>query len=384
LNRAFPWLHGLLSALGLYITATLTAGHYLGRDLPCGASSLGCQTVARDSWAVALGQPVALWGFVVYALLALATFGLGKALIRKFAFFLVTAAVLASLAFTYRSLVVLQAHCVWCLASAGTFILLLFVHLRLSKPTAAEAERPFSPLVPGLVSILAGAGMAYYGWDHIGRTAVRGIPYKSDVVLATKPEEWVPEQANILGEARAEATLVEFADMRCPSCIQFSERVKGLIQGIPKLRLVYRHLPLTMIPGHELSDRIAALSEIAAEKNRFWDFLARNAQVEDASSIEAYRPVLQDLGIDPDEAFKRVLDKGDAAVRRVIRDMEFSKRVGFSATPTLVLLIPGQRPRVLATYELPKVLEEPDVIQALAPDPAPESAGDRKPEPQDP
>lgn len=384
MNRAFPWLHGLLSALGLYITATLTAGHFLGRDLPCGASSQGCQTVARDSWAVALGQPVALWGFVVYALLALATFGLGKPLIRKFAMFLISAAVLASLAFSYRSLVVLQAHCVWCLASAGTFIFLLLVHLRLSKPTSAEVERPFSPLVPGLVSVVVGAGIAYYGWDHIGRTATRGIPYKSDIVLATKPEEWVPAQSNILGEAKAEATLIEFADMRCPSCVQFSERVKGLIQGIPKLKLVYRHLPLTMIPGHELSDRIAALSEIAAEKNRFWDFLARNAQVEDASSIEAYRPVLQDLGIDPDEALSRIMKREDPAVQRVIRDMDLAKRAGFSVTPTLVLLIPGQKPRVLATFELPKVLEEPDVIQALAPDPEPEPAGEPQPEPRAP
>jgi uncharacterized membrane protein len=123
-------LAALLAAAGLGIATYLTVTHY--GDQPIACNGLGdCEYVNSSEYAKLLGVPVALVGAVAYATMLLASVG---ALLRREPAVLLAAwgVALASFGFsmylTYIELRVLEAICVYCVASA-TVATALFVAL---------------------------------------------------------------------------------------------------------------------------------------------------------------------------------------------------------------------------------------------------------------
>jgi uncharacterized membrane protein len=124
----------VLAGLGVLLTAYLTFTRWFGQ-IPayCGAGS-DCDLVQASRWSTLLALPLALWGFLMYALLlallwrlrsrpgmwsralTLAAFGTGM-----------------SAYLTVVSVVEIQATCAYCLASCA-IITAIFVILLLSRP----------------------------------------------------------------------------------------------------------------------------------------------------------------------------------------------------------------------------------------------------------
>lgn len=176
-------------AISVYLTATKLAG---GTVLFCEAGS-GCDIVQASRWATFIGIPTALWGALLYAVVAaLALTGLPPKR-WVWAFALAAGAVTVSAYLTAIELFVLRAICPWCVVIAVLAVAIL-VTLLVRRPAPAGKRSPTQParvatvgvaaavvalvLVGGIWAIDPGATSSSYATNlarHLGTTG--GIMY---------------------------------------------------------------------------------------------------------------------------------------------------------------------------------------------------------------
>jgi uncharacterized membrane protein len=127
-----------LAGLGILLAAYLTWLKFRGGGaLLCTAGS-GCDLVQASRYSTFLWVPTALWGLAVYvAIGVLAWLGLGA---RNWliAFVLASGGVGFSLYLTWLSVFTIGATCVWCLASAGVFVVILAVLVMRRPPESGR------------------------------------------------------------------------------------------------------------------------------------------------------------------------------------------------------------------------------------------------------
>jgi len=112
------------------------------------------------------------------------------------------------------------------------------------------------------------------------------------------------EQDWSLGAADAPVTVIEYADFQCPACAGVSPLLKRILETEKsKVRLIYRHFPLTSI--HDKAMITAEAAEAAGAQGKFWEMhaLLYDRQREWASkAADAMPDVLagyaQELGLD--------------------------------------------------------------------------------------
>lgn len=107
-------LLAVAAACGLAIATYLTAVHYRGGVPVC--VSGGCEVVQRSRYAELFGVPVALLGTLVFATL-LVSAGLRAQVVVAGAAAVALAGVAFAVYLVYVQVVVLDAICVWCVAS---------------------------------------------------------------------------------------------------------------------------------------------------------------------------------------------------------------------------------------------------------------------------
>lgn len=188
-----------LAMLGLLLTGYLTLAAWGGAAPAFCAEGGACDVIQGSRWSTLFGLPLALWGFGLYALIALAAATGRTATARWRRLSRLTLLGLAvSLYLTAVGLVDLDAVCGWCLASLATMAALFaLVHLR--RPGAPSGEggwgnwwlgnglaslavlaalhvalggvldrRPENPRVAELVDHLQATGARYYGASWCG------------------------------------------------------------------------------------------------------------------------------------------------------------------------------------------------------------------------
>jgi uncharacterized membrane protein len=137
------WLFGLALA-GIVLTLYLTLTAWFGEQPAfCGADS-ECGLVQQSRWATLLGVPIAVWGFLTYALLARLSWRL-RTRPSSWRTALLVAAVGAGVSWYLAaiSLFVLEALCVYCLGSfaiANALLVLLLLRRPAHMPEHAWAE----------------------------------------------------------------------------------------------------------------------------------------------------------------------------------------------------------------------------------------------------
>jgi uncharacterized membrane protein len=120
------WIVRVLALVGFADTAYLTASHYAGAEVFCGASG-GCETVLTSEFAMLGPVPVALLGAVYYAITSLAAWTPTDSWSRGTAIFLAGLtglALAASGALFWIQAAVIEAWCRFCLVSAAITLLL--------------------------------------------------------------------------------------------------------------------------------------------------------------------------------------------------------------------------------------------------------------------
>jgi len=164
-GRSPDWPVLALAVVGLLITGYLTgvAVTHSGAAF-CGEGS-GCDLVQSSRWSTLLGLPIALWGFGLYALIALFAWTMPPRLKRwQRLNFLALAGVAVSIYLTVSGVVYLDALCVWCLASFAT-IASIFVVTLVRRPETAPGTAWKTWGANSLVTALIIAGVLHV-WQN--------------------------------------------------------------------------------------------------------------------------------------------------------------------------------------------------------------------------
>lgn len=97
--------------------------------------------------------------------------------------------------------------------------------------------------------------------------------YESPQGKAFDPEPKTIDIGNspVRGNAKAQVVIVEFSDFQCPFCKQANPIVQQVMKEYgDKVKLIYKHLPLTSI--HPNAQIGAEAAECANEQKKFWQF----------------------------------------------------------------------------------------------------------------
>lgn len=181
-----------------------------------------------------------------------------------------------------------------------------------SSPLYGQAKSPSSKAQTDLGSSAASV--------RISQPRGQGVPAK----------DWREE---IVRNSSAPVTIVEFFDYQCPFCLKTSPALAEAIRNHPgKVRLVLKHLPLSIHPDSALAHQ-AALA--AGEQGRFWemhDLLFSNQKKVRMPDLLHYA---QQLRLDVPR-FQKALESG--RFRNVIDDdRAMARGLGISSTPTFFI-----------------------------------------------
>jgi protein-disulfide isomerase len=152
----------------------------------------------------------------------------------------------------------------------------------------------------------------------------------SDLLLLNPVHEW----DHVRGPENAPFTLVEYGDYQCPDCGLLFGTLQSVQQEFgTRLRLVYRHYPLSGI--HKHAQMAAEAAEAAAAQGGFWEMHDLLFEHQDALELKHLLRYAGQLGLDVDR-FHRELKQGSYA-ERVRQDFIAGVQNGVDGTPGLFL-----------------------------------------------
>ena len=143
-----------------------------------------------------------------------------------------------------------------------------------------------------------------------------------------------PDRDHVLGNPRADMTLVEYGSYACPSCHVAHDVIAGLRDRFgDRLRYVFRHKP---IADNEDAERAAVLAEYAAATgDRFWEvhdaLMTRGPRFDD----DDFEEIAAAYDLPPRE--DRDPAVMEAARQRVREDLASSRRSGALVSPTFYI-----------------------------------------------
>jgi len=152
------------------------------------------------------------------------------------------------------------------------------------------------------------------------------------------------EGSYAIGPDDAPITIVEFSDYQCPFCKRWHEEVyEPLFAAYPgKIRLVYRHLPLTSIHPDAFSAAEAAMC--AGEQDAYWQFHEK-LFAGDLLGSGVYTQYAQALNLNMNSFETCMTERTYQA--QVQADSDFAINLGVNSTPTFFingLAIVGAQP----------------------------------------
>ncbi len=194
-------------------------------------------------------------------------------------------------------------------------------------------------------------GYVVWGFESAAKSPVTSAQAQGPVVEAPvtpQPQftryEIATEGFPSIGPKDAPITIVEFSDYQCPFCRRWHEQVyEPLFNAYPgKIRLVYRHFPLTSI--HPDAFPAAEAAMCAGEQNAYWQFHEKLFS-SSALGSDIYTQYAEELGLDM-ERFTSCITEG--RFREAVQaDLDFAMNLGVRSTPTFFingLAIVGAQP----------------------------------------
>lgn len=339
----------VLGFVGTFISGFLSISSFLRLSLPCGPQK-GCDVVTTHPSAYLIGNsvdggiPVAYLGLAGYLFItALAIYrgirGLeGSRPLNLIGFLVAIVGALYSGYLTYTALYVIHATCMWCIASAITMVLVTLVSAGMlqADPSKAKPGRTIDAALAGVLTV----GVIVALWVGINNQRAKGerIDGGIDIRVNEGKVDLVGADAHILGNRDAPVTIIEFADMLCPTCQETFPVLEDLVKNSNgKVRLVFHHFPLFMKEDHKMALPAATIAEIAAEENKFWQFIGAiySRPTAEMKTVEAITDVAQSIGLNAEKIKARMNDPEDAAIKRVTADLNLANKIKITATPTL-------------------------------------------------
>jgi protein-disulfide isomerase len=141
-----------------------------------------------------------------------------------------------------------------------------------------------------------------------------------------------------IGPANADAVLVQFFDYRCPYCKQVAEPVVALARADPRLRVVFKELPI-LGPDSVVASRAALAAAMQGHYQKFHlALMARRGPLDEASVLA----LAKEIGLD--QARLRADMAKPEVMAQVERNRALARDLGIRGTPAFVIgdeIVPG-------------------------------------------
>jgi protein-disulfide isomerase len=141
------------------------------------------------------------------------------------------------------------------------------------------------------------------------------------------------------GDPNAPVTIEEFGDLQCPPCALMEPELQKLEKEYgQRLRVVFRHFPLTQMHPYALEAAMAA--EAAGEQGKFWemhDWMYSEQQNWSSApnARQLFMQQAQNMGLDMDR-FRQDMNSAEVK-QRIIQDYNRGMSLGVQGTPTLFI-----------------------------------------------
>ncbi|KND51037.1 MAG: Periplasmic thiol:disulfide interchange protein DsbA [Parcubacteria bacterium C7867-007] len=215
--------------------------------------------------------------------------------------------------------------------------------------------------IPGAI-IAAGVLLAIS--IYVVRTTIPPSAPKGDISYL-RP---VSDSDHIIGNPTAPVVIIEYADMDSSYTKTFQQTMQQIMAEYApggKVAWVYRHFPL--IDQYRNSEQHAEAAECASAlgtTNTFWtfiDILHARAPGNQVFNPQNYDSIIESLGVDP-ARFESCM-QANTYRERVSNDISNAIEIGAYSTPTIVVVIKGQKKPVLISGALPydamkKIIQE--------------------------
>ena len=144
------------------------------------------------------------------------------------------------------------------------------------------------------------------------------------------PSEGFPS----LGPDDAPITIVEFSDYQCPFCRRWHQEVyEPLLAAYPgKIRMVYRHLPLTSI--HPDAQAAAEAAMCAGEQDAYWTYHDKLFS-SDSLDRQTFVQYARDLSLNVEQFQSCITDQKYKDT--IQADSDFAINLGVRSTPTFFI-----------------------------------------------
>jgi protein-disulfide isomerase len=135
------------------------------------------------------------------------------------------------------------------------------------------------------------------------------------------------------GPDNAAVTIVEFSDFQCPFCGRVFPTVEKLMKDYDgKVRLVFRHFPLSFHPNAEKAAEAAACAQ---DQGKFWQMHDKMFTNQQKLAVDDLKSLAKDIGLDQGK-FDKCLDSGEKAAM-VSADEKDGEQAGVSGTPAFFI-----------------------------------------------
>lgn len=168
-----------------------------------------------------------------------------------------------------------------------------------TPPTASKKFFTRQILFVFLFGLILGVALfSSYGYYRLSR---QNSTVDKEISYQTSPAVFdITGSDHIWGNKDATTTLVVFADLTCPYCREYYDNLKQLmVTRSEKLRIVWRHLPLSL--NSVLSVSSAVATECAGEQGNFFEYCEELYANQDKFSPEFYQAVAVNLGLNSDD-----------------------------------------------------------------------------------
>jgi protein-disulfide isomerase/uncharacterized membrane protein len=377
-------LGGAVSLLLLFEHEQIAMGVKASLGICDLSSRFNCGSVIGSSWGSFLGVPLAAWGLFYYfftAGLLLARLNTNLQRVALDATFSVLAAIsiVFSIALFLISHFVIGALCPLCLSLYLINFLMLslgLVQLRASGFRGALSEFKgllqskdfwnfreeaalgvFSVVslvkllvLSAILSFLVAVGLKLFV-SQAGKTAskIELVEWpKSGRLGVVKTKSGVSSDL-YKGARTAKIQIVEFADLRCPFCLEFYLELDELLKRYPgRLQVVFKNFPLDSscnayvpMPMHPEACQMAHGFRCLAEQDLFWtamDILAgadfsKADDAQHATNISVLEQVIQQIDLDR-QAWDECMDSG-RYWEKIKEDISQANALGVNGTPAV-------------------------------------------------
>ena len=186
----------------------------------------------------------------------------------------------------------------------------------------------------------------------------------SDTAATTAVFKGVPQHGITLGQASAPATLIEFADLQCPFCAEYSnDGLATVVKDYVRTGKLNYQLHIRSFLGPD-SVKAAGAAAAATKENRlyqFSDLFYRRQQQENTGYVTPtfLRGVANGAGVDPAKALAGAANPSSQP--EVAAAEKLASQLGSNSTPAFYLRLKSGR---LVPVE-PKALDGPSMSAAI-------------------